>query len=237
MEALNFLFFWLFLYIAIIVLGIGFFGTLQVSGRMKIIGKKFLPKNIKNGLILVANHPSMFEPVPLGYLFIWRMIINPFKWFPYSAPDMKNFNNIWWTIFKERFVFFPRGDSKGCLAAFDELVRLLKKGRALIIHPEGGRTSTGRPEEMLYSKNGHPLRRLKPRVVRLAFQTGATIVPVYVKGTDKVLPRDKIIPRFWRKFQIRIGEGFTVDGPETKENVEKWNNILAEKILALADKD
>ena len=64
-----------------------------------------------------------------------------------------------------------------------EAIELLKKGRALVMFPEGGRTRTTK------------LMPFKMGAFRLALTHGIPIVPVSIKGADEIWPVGRILPR------------------------------------------
>jgi 1-acyl-sn-glycerol-3-phosphate acyltransferase len=55
---------------------------------------------------------------------------------------------------------------------------------AVVIFPEGGR---GNPDGTM--------RRFKPGAVRMALETGAAILPVTIRGGEKVWPPNRRLPR------------------------------------------
>src|SRR5882724_3346222 len=64
-----------------------------------------------------------------------------------------------------------------------EAIELLRKGRALVMFPEGGRTRTGK------------LMPFKMGAFRLALAHGVPIVPVSIKGAGKIWPVGQMLPR------------------------------------------
>lgn len=230
----DYFFFWSLVYLLIIVLGWLFLGSLHLLGIIRIHNKHLMPKRPQR-LMLISNHPSFWEPFFLNFLFIKAATINPIKFFPYSAPDLKNFNKWYWTASKARFIFFPRGDQRGCVEAYTRALRVLRRGRNLIIFPEGGRTSTNTGSCWFYSAKGNKLRPLKNGAPRLALQSACDILPVWVKGAERAMPRGSKLPRFWRRVDVIIGEPFKVSGEDNKENLEKTKAEMVRRLLALSD--
>lgn len=70
--------------------------------------------------------------------------------------------------------------------ALDRAIALLGRGSAIGIFPEGTRSPDGR------------LYRGRTGVARLALETGATVIPVAVIGTGRVLPIGTRVPRIHR---------------------------------------
>ncbi|MDP3003925.1 MAG: lysophospholipid acyltransferase family protein [Candidatus Azambacteria bacterium] len=233
----NALFFWLFFYPGIIILGWLFLGLLRLFGVIRIHNKHLIPECPKEGLLLISNHPSCWEPFALNSLFIKQATFNPTKYFPYSTPDMKNYDKWYWTAFKNRFIFFPRGNQRACAIALARAGRLLKRGRIVIIFPEGGRTGTNKSDQWFVSEKGYRLRPLKSGAVRLALQTNCDVLPVWVKGAERVMPLGSKLPKFWRRIDIGIGPVFKLEGEDNKKDLEKGTAKFVEKLLDLADED
>ena len=61
--------------------------------------------------------------------------------------------------------------------------RVLAEGKALLVFPEGTRGEEG------------TLREAKPGAALLAVQSGATVVPAYVRGSGRAWPRGRRLPR------------------------------------------
>jgi long-chain acyl-CoA synthetase len=70
---------------------------------------------------------------------------------------------------------------------------LLESGRNVLIFPEGTRTSTGE------------MAAFKPAVTYLAMRHGIDILPVYLEGTYRSMPRGALVPKN-RHVAARIGE-------------------------------
>lgn len=193
---------------------------------------KFWPK----GLIIISNHPSMWEPVLLNYLFLLRAFVLPFKFIPYSTPDLSNYNKWYWELVKERFIFIPRHKPGIILSAFKRMARLLKKGKILIIFPEGGRTATNKENNWHYSKLGHRIRPLKEGATKLALETSSEILIVWVNGADKALPVGRFWPKFWKRTDIYIGPIIKLKGDyQNNDDLKEGTERITQALLDLAD--
>ncbi|GAA3097749.1 lysophospholipid acyltransferase family protein [Streptosporangium carneum] len=84
----------------------------------------------------------------------------------------------------------------------DAAAQVLKDGELFGIYPEGTRSPDGR------------LYRGKIGVAWLALATGAPVIPVAMRGTDKVLPIGSSVPRLGR-VGVRIGKPVTFTGSHT----------------------
>ena len=113
----------------------------------------------------------------------------------------------------------------------------------LTLFAEGGRTEGGRTvkgEDFLYSQKGKKIRIFKDGLGWLVLKTGALVLPVWVEGTEKVLPNrpDKLFscPNLREKITIKIGEPLRFHGlPAAKR--EQATQIIANALLRLADEE
>lgn len=194
----------------------------------------------KKKLILVSNHPSLFEPLLLPLLFLWGYIFYPNTFAPWSIPDYGNyFRNILYFWVKVRSIPVDRGNARGEMRALFKMKEILEEGGIIILFPEGGRTFKGK--KFHFSKKGERIRELKKGIAWLVLNTtDVAVLPVWVKGTDDVLPNNKKIPllRFWKKrITIKIGKVLTSEffqGMQTKEEITK---AIADSLLELADEE
>jgi 1-acyl-sn-glycerol-3-phosphate acyltransferase len=78
-----------------------------------------------------------------------------------------------------------------CLAACRQFVE--KSGGSLILYPEGTRSADG------------GLREFKSGVGLIALELGLPVVPAYIEGTHRILPKGQYFPRSGR-VTVRFGE-------------------------------
>ena len=91
-----------------------------------------------------------------------------------------------------------RAGGSASQAALDAAAESLNRGDLFLIYPEGTRTRTG------YLHKG------RTGAARLALRTGAPIIPVGVRGTDKIQPIDSVKPVTGVPCEIRIGKPIDV---------------------------
>lgn len=96
-----------------------------------------------------------------------------------------------------------RDDAHAAQAMLDAAAELLERGELFGIHPEGTRSPDGR------------LYRGKIGVAWLALKTGAPVLPVALRGTEKVLPLGAKVPRP-AKIGITIGAPMRFEGDHAK---------------------
>ncbi len=174
-------------------------GGLTVTGRWRVPG----------GCVVVANHSSHADTAAL-------LAALP----PKAQPVFAAAADYWFDVPVRRFIactvagVLPvRRSGAGTYAELLAAARpALMAGRAVIIYPEGTRSTNGRVGEF------------RSGALRLARDCGVPIVPVAVLGTADVLPKGAsfISPA---PMQIRIGEPLEVDSLSAEE--------LREQIIAL----
>ncbi len=231
--------FWLTTYPFSIILG-SFFLTLRITGRVRIVHPERMPKDLNN-VIVAPNHPSLWEALLLAVInylcsitHVLYALIRPHKQIPWSTPDPRLAIGKWYFFFLHtRLIWVPRGDTNGCIKAFRQMVTLLKNGNCIILFPEGGRTFLG--EEFHYSAKGKRIRACKEGVEKLIQITGATVVPIWIEGADKVLPNDgSRMPRIWERMTIVIGEPIEFEDPRSLDSQIIQQRII-DALLNLAD--
>lgn len=136
----------------------------RVLFRLKVSGAQNVPKH--GGVVIAANHASYLDIPILGCgmprraSFIGRMDL-------FSGPVSALMRHLGWIPIRRE-----RVDRKG----FDEAIRRVKAGQAVVIYPEGGRTEDG------------ILQAAKPGVGMIVAATGCPVVPAFLDGTYEVLP-------------------------------------------------
>jgi 1-acyl-sn-glycerol-3-phosphate acyltransferase len=148
---------------------------------------------------------------------------------------------IWITVPIERRIYYMAWDAIFRVPVLSQVVRLfgafpvrleghdrnamrearchLAAGRALMIFPEGGRTTTGH------------LMPFKAGAFRLALVTGAAIVPVSIDGAEHVWPAAWTFPRFRGRIRITYHAPIPVERAEPDVDLAD----LRRRARALAD--
>ena len=130
---------------------------------------------LEGACIITPNHVSYADP-------IWITIPMPRRVY-YMAWD-KPFQIPVLGLLMRMFGAFPVNlDVAADASAQREAIELLRKGRALVMFPEGGRTRTGK------------LMPFKMGAFRLALVHGVPIVPVTIKGAETIWPVGQMLPR------------------------------------------
>ncbi|MFH2028837.1 MAG: lysophospholipid acyltransferase family protein [Nanoarchaeota archaeon] len=154
-----------------------FLGSLVRLFIRKVHGMENLPKP---PFILAANHESYLDP----FLIIATVTPKLNKQIHYLAMKGRFWNKFGEIISRKWAGCVPLDEGKD--KAMAELISLLKKGEIIGIFPGGPRSLDGN------------LTKGKTGAVRLALAAKVPIIPIGLKGTYDIAPKDKIIPNLKR---------------------------------------
>ena len=159
---------------------------------------------VEGGLIVASNHRSFLDPFAIGAALPWR---RPMSY----VAKVELFERRWQGWLLSRLGAFPirRGESDELAMETARLTVL--RGGAVCIFPEGTRIRRG------------TLATPKRGVGRLALQTGASVLPTAVFGSEHVRRGWRIRPR---RVRVRLGR------PMTFPRVEQPSPPLAESVTA-----
>jgi 1-acyl-sn-glycerol-3-phosphate acyltransferase len=149
--------------------------------RLVARGQERVPRT--GGVLLAANHESLLDPPLIGSVVpreIHFMAKAELFRVPLLGPLVRRLNA------------HPveRGGSDA--AALRLALRILHDGHAILVFPEGTRGTEGR------------LRPGRPGAGMLAALAETPVVPVYVAGSGRALPRGAILPRP-RRVRVHFG--------------------------------
>ena len=135
--------------------------------KMELLGVENVPA--AGGLIIAANHQTYFDP-----FWISVPVKRPTRYLAWSAAFKWPFVGRCLTWFGAWPLQLERSDP----SAIRRSLQWLRDGGAVVIFPEGGRsTSSGEME------------RFKAGAVRLALEANVPILPVTIRGGNRVWPR------------------------------------------------
>ncbi len=155
----------------------------RILAHIDVVGRDNL--DVDGPCLIILNHLSIFDPPVVGILLPrrgWGLAAEKYRRHPLFAP----FLHLVGAIFVRR----GKVDRQALRAA----LKVLRGGGVLALAPEGTRSETGQ------------LQQAKEGVAYLASRTGATIVPVAITGTEKML---RSLMRLRRgRVRVVIGEPF-----------------------------
>ena len=184
----------------------------KVVWKIEFEGVENIPQH--GGVIVAANHQTYIDPFWLSL-----PIKRPTRYLAWSAA----FN---WPIVGQCLIWlgaWPLALEGSDPAAIRRSLQWLKEGGAVVIFPEGGRSSaTG------------SLERFKAGAIRLSLEANVPILPVTIKGGNKVWPRGwrfphpgKVVITYHPLYQPEKGPG-----EETRAYARRESEHLAHVIAS-----
>ncbi|MHB8483009.1 MAG: lysophospholipid acyltransferase family protein [Nitrospiria bacterium] len=179
--------------------------------NLKVEGRQNIPK--KGGAILASNHASYADILLIG-CGIWRRL----RYVAKAELFKSFFSRVIWT-YLGGIPINRRGVNRDSFKKIIDQVE--KKGNLVVIFPEGTR-----------STDGH-LKEAKMGIGMLVYLSGATVIPTYISGSDRVLPSGS---RKIRIHPVAVTYGEPVDFNdlvkqcEGKELYQKISSRIMERI-------
>lgn len=137
--------------------------------------------------IFMSNHLSLYD-IPLLLVSLPGTVRMVAKKELFKVP-------LWGDAMQQSdFVSIDRENITQAVKDLDVAAQKMTQGIRLWIAPEGTRSRDGQ------------LQAFKKGAFNLAIQTGATIIPVTIVGTDQLLPAKTLQFRLGQKVQVHLGE-------------------------------
>lgn len=162
----------------------------RVLNRVRVVGHENIPQRGERNVLILGNHVSAVDPfivaatsMPFFSPVWWRA---PAKAELFGIPIIKNILSTWGAI--------PVRRGQRDLDAMGRMVELLPES-VIVAFPEGKRSTDG---QLLPGRPGmgKVIHDSRPRKV----------IPVYIHGTEIILPRGRILPRLFKTLTIHYGE-------------------------------
>ena len=153
--------------------------------RLERLGREHA--RVEGGLIVASNHRSFLDPFVLGTMLPWKRPMH-------YVAKVELFETAWQGWILSRLGAYPVRRGEADAETLETSRRILERGGALCIFPEGTRIRRG---SLAVPHRG---------VGRLALESGAAVLPVAVVGSERVRSGWKIRPR---KVRLRAGRPMT----------------------------
>ena len=174
---------------------------------MKVIGREHVPND--EAAILLSNHISNFDPVAVG------IGVAPDE-LRYLAKEelFKNILFRWLIIFFGAFPIRRGSIDRGSLKiTFD----ILSQKKQLLTFPEGTRG------------DGITINPAKPGIGMILYQSRVKAIPVFIKGSNNVLPR-KAKFLYFRHLEVRYGEPLSLEKYFEMPAERKTYDLITEEV-------
>lgn len=175
---------------------------------IRFVGAENIPKT--GAFIIASNHISNLDPFLIG--------LCARRQFSFVAKD---------SLFKTKFLAFvfrslgafPIRREMADFRAIRETLRRLKDGHPVILFPEGTRIQAKK------------IKRVQPGVGLIAIKSDVPVIPVCIKGSDKVLPPGA---KWINRHPIVVTLGAPLRFPQRESYPEVVANQIMDKILNLS---
>jgi 1-acyl-sn-glycerol-3-phosphate acyltransferase len=168
----------------------------------RVYGWHHVPK--KGAYILACNHISNLDPPIMG-------ISTPRRLRFMAKNELFKHPLVGWWL--KKLWAFPIKRGKADLGALKEALKYLKGGDPLLVFPEGTRRMNNKPVTP------------HPGVGFLALKSQVPIVPVFVWGSDKVMPPGK---KFFKRGPVTVTYGLPFSVANASSNEAAAQQILDE---------
>ena len=190
----------------------------QLGWRLRVSGREELPDG---AYLLCANHSSYLDAVVVTMALPFRSALGAWSFGDYDVFGHPVMRLVGWLANVIRLDALA-----GLRATLAAGGAVLRRRRPLIFFPEGGRAPVG---ERLPFRRGAAI---------LARTVDVPIVPTYLGGVDRVLPRGRWLPRVGHRLVVRFGpplDPHTAD--DQSDPAQALTELLRQRIAALADDD
>jgi 1-acyl-sn-glycerol-3-phosphate acyltransferase len=189
--------------------------VLRVLNRVRVQNPENIPKREEHGILICSNHVSALDP------FVIAVTAMPF------------FSPVWWRAPAKEELFrwplvrtiigtwggFPVRRGKRDFEAIETMTRLLPMS-VIVIFPEGRRSTDGR------------LQPGKAGVGKIVYDAKpAKVIPVLIEGSDRLLPKGRILPRLFQSITITYGSPLDLSRFLSSENSVELSKQIVDLIM------
>lgn len=180
---------------------LSFFVILKIFCGFRAGGQGNIPRS--GGFIIASNHRSNLDPIILG--------VGSSRVINFMAKE-DLFKNIFFGSLLSWVGAFPIKRYSGDIAAIREAIQRLKKGRGLVIFPQGTRQQRLEID-------------VQPGIGLFATRAKVPVVPAFIAGSEKALP---VGAKYFRPANIRVTFGKPLYFDNQKTYPEIAHEVMAE---------
>ncbi|MHB8481384.1 MAG: lysophospholipid acyltransferase family protein [Nitrospiria bacterium] len=201
--------------------GLGFWNFIfKILNRVEILGKENIPGPEERSVLILSNHISAIDPFLIAITSL--RYFSKVRWRAPAKEELFNYpviRNILWS-----WGAFPVRRGKGDHEAMSQMTRMLEDS-VVVLFPEGTRSKDG---TLLKGRAG---------VGKIIWEgRPAKILPVLVEGTNRILPKGRILPSIGKKTRIYYGRPIDLSPYySTEPAIEVTQRMVDEIISVLHD--
>lgn len=179
--------------------------------------KKEGEKNIPDGPVIIApNHTSFLDGFVIASLLRRKTMKET-----YIYAKEKHWRRAWQRFIARKNNIILMDINKDLKLSIQKMAAVLKKGKNIIIFPEGTRSEDGK------------LGDFKKTFAILSKELNVPVVPVTIKGADRAMPVGKKFPRFFKKVSVKFNKPVYPKNEAIESIMEKVQSVLAKQLNAV----
>ena len=183
----------------------------SICYRFRFKGSKKLPNS---PCIIVANHRCAID----GFLITYNFSRKENKDIFFFAKE-KHWRTKIAQFFARKNNIILMDINKNVRQSLQEMCAVLKKGKNIVIFPEGTRSRDNK------------MKKFKETFAILSKELNVPVVPVAITGSESACYGGSIIPKFWKKINVEVMEPMLPAKDQTAENFRDKIATLIEKHL------
>jgi 1-acyl-sn-glycerol-3-phosphate acyltransferase len=180
----------------------------KLAWQIKFYGTEHIPTDLPGGLLVTPNHQTYLDP-------FW--VVLPIKRkLRFMAWDKAYNRKIIGGLMKF-FGAFPVNPERGGKESYKKSLEILREGGTLVLFPEGSREFFD--GKMLPFKSG---------AARIAIEANVPILPVTIRGANRVWSQEMKRPKFFRRIEITYHPLIQTKLPESETGRDYATKLTAE---------
>ncbi len=184
----------------------------SICYRFRFKGNKKLPNS---PCIIVANHRCAID----GFLITYNFSRKENKDIFFFAKE-KHWRTKIAQFFARKNNIILMDINKNVRQSLQEMCAVLKKGKNIVIFPEGTRSRDNK------------MKKFKETFAILSKELNVPIIPVAIAGSESACYGGSIIPKFWKKIDIEVLEPVMPSADQSVESLRDRVAALIEKHLS-----
>ena len=198
----------IWMFISIVVVNF----LLRLVARVEVHGRENIP--LDGGVLFVANHTSAYDGlvIPTTVLPRWPLtsierVRVPVLEIFFRIPIIGTIIHSWGA--------FPIQRSGRDLSSMRRIVELMKTEKKMMLFPEGTRSPDGQLQPGMRS------------VGWIIHQARTPVIPTAIFGTEKVWPRERLLPRPYGRVKLVFGKPLNLD----RYYEQPLSRVLAQQVV------
>ena len=183
----------------------------SICYRFRFKGNKKLPNS---PCIIVANHRCAID----GFLITYNFSRKENKDIFFFAKE-KHWRTKIAQFFARKNNIILMDINKNVRQSLQEMCAVLKKGKNIVIFPEGTRSRDNK------------MKKFKETFAILSKELNVPVVPVAITGSESACYGGSIIPKFWKKINVEVMDPVMPAEDQTAENFRDKIAAMIEKHL------